>query len=141
MSKFDVLYAASRRGPNECWPWQGTIDKRGYGKCYYGGTATVASRAVWMEERGHIPGDLTVDHLCYNPPCVNPAHLRLLTRSENSRGIRKAQWTHCKHGHEFTEENTLRVNGGRRCRTCQNLCYRRYHAKKAGRSLEWLEET
>lgn len=41
--------------------------------------------------------------------------------------------THCKRGHEFTEENTIRASdGGRRCRACRNMrALRRYHETKA----------
>lgn len=35
--------------------------------------------------------------------------------------------THCKHGHEFTPENTyIRPNGRRQCRTCTNDRTREY---------------
>jgi hypothetical protein len=34
---------------------------------------------------------------------------------------RNAAKTHCKHGHEFTPENTVaRRDGRRRCRACDN---------------------
>lgn len=39
--------------------------------------------------------------------------------------------THCIHGHEYTEENTIRTKQGRVCRTCQNArMLARYHATK-----------
>jgi hypothetical protein len=64
---------------------------------------------------------MTVDHLCFNPPCVNPGHLRLLTLSENSANQRDAYKAHCKRGHELSPENTrIRTggNGRRECKTC-----------------------
>lgn len=38
--------------------------------------------------------------------------------------------THCKHGHEFTPENTCRNGKGRKCRTCQNRIHRARRARK-----------
>jgi hypothetical protein len=39
-----------------------------------------------------------------------------------------ARKTHCKRGHEFTEENTVKRNGTRSCRTCKNLFKRERRA-------------
>lgn len=42
-----------------------------------------------------------------------------------------ARLTHCKHGHEFTEENTVhRKSGGRGCRACSRIAKRRHEAKR-----------
>lgn len=46
---------------------------------------TTAHRASWVAKHGQISDDLTVDHVCRQRRCVNVAHLRLLTRSENGR--------------------------------------------------------
>lgn len=35
-----------------------------------------------------------------------------------SSAIRSAEATHCKHGHEFTVQNTYVRSGFRRCRQC-----------------------
>lgn len=48
-----------------------------------------------------------------------------------SRGAVNANKTHCKHGHEYTEENTYhKKSGGRECRTCQKEYSRRYEQRK-----------
>lgn len=36
-----------------------------------------------MLATGVDPGDLLVDHICHNRPCVNPEHLRLVTAKQN----------------------------------------------------------
>lgn len=41
--------------------------------------------------------------------------------------------THCKHGHEWTPENTITNVRQRLCRTCVNVRKRRWYAKKQGR--------
>lgn len=43
---------------------------------------------------------------------------------------RSSDWTHCKHGHEFTEENTYRYQGNRSCRTCRSRRMRDYHERQ-----------
>lgn len=48
-----------------------------------------------------------------------------------SRGHVNASKTHCKNGHEYTEENTYhKKSGGRECRICQKAANRRYLDRK-----------
>lgn len=74
---------------------------------------------------GPIAPGLEPDHLCRNRACCHPGHVEPVTRKENlARGEQaQSRKTHCKHGHEFTPENTLLWKnwlGGphRVCRTC-----------------------
>lgn len=71
------------RGPDDCWPWIGVTHK-GYGRFYDGISMRGAHRVAWKIAHGD-PGDLHVLHSCDNPPCQNPAHLRLGTHAENMR--------------------------------------------------------
>lgn len=60
------------------------------------------------------------------------------TRSENTsdqvtHGVHNnARKTHCKHGHEFTEENTIRRSSGRQCRECLRASQRAWKEKQRG---------
>lgn len=121
-----------RRGPDECWPWRGHTNREGYGR--FAGSAgkiVQAHRFAYMLVIGPILDGLTLDHLCRNRECVNPAHLEPVTNRENNlrgngwsgRNVRK---THCAQGHRFDVANTyIRPNGSRRCRTCKRQRERR----------------
>lgn len=127
-----------RRGPDECWPWLAAHDIHGYGKIDVDGRSTGAHRFAYQLAVGPVPAGLTLDHLCRNRPCCNPAHLEPVTNRENvlrGEGLTAhlARQTHCHRGHEFTAENTIRrtrPSGGRACRECRriNERARRAHA-------------
>jgi hypothetical protein len=79
-----------QRGPDECWPWRGTIASNSYGLFDIGPRANHrklgAHRVAWMLANDqHVP-DRSRSHMCHrcdNPRCCNPAHLFLGTASEN----------------------------------------------------------
>ena len=73
-------------GPDDCWLWQGSHLPTGYGRFYYGGSRTpdYAHRFSIEHHSGElIPKGMHTDHLCRNPPCVNPNHLEIVTPREN----------------------------------------------------------
>lgn len=107
-----------------CWPWLGRLNSGGYGQ-------NAPHRRAYEIANGAIPEGLTVDHLCFNPACCNPAHMEVVTLAENLRRQRKAAATHCVNGHPFTDSNTYRAPGGwRSCRTCRNQASNAYKARR-----------
>ena len=137
LERIDARY--TKPSENECWVWTGYLMRGGYGRAYAGKVNNkkkmiLTHRAMYELYVGQIPLDLTIDHLCRNPACGNPKHLRILTISENSRDSGNARKTHCPQGHEYTDENTYyskRKNGGlrRHCRACHRESDRRSRAK------------
>jgi len=71
-------------GADECWEWRASRDANGYGLfCLSGGGRVRAHRFSWEMANCEIPEGLIILHRCDNPPCVNPAHLRLGTQADN----------------------------------------------------------
>lgn len=104
-----------------CWEWTGAIHL-GYGRIKINGVNLLAHRISYEYWKGTIPNNLEIDHLCRNRYCVNPLHLEVVTRQENTiRGIspeRNLLKTHCPYGHPYNDENTRKRRGGRECKEC-----------------------
>lgn len=125
-----------------CWEWTGHRNADGYGRTNVrNGDGThrkvLVHRATYEALHGPIPPGLTIDHLCRNRACCNPAHLEAVTHRVNimrGQGVaaRNAAKTHCPHGHEYDEANTSHRGGQRVCRTCNRDRVRRHRAAKAG---------
>lgn len=132
-----------KRGPDECWPWQGEIrPTTGYGRVGLGGRRTGAHRMAYELTFGPIPESLFIDHTCHNADkscpggpgcphrrCVNPGHLEAVPSPVNTArgqtGIHQRSRTHCPHGHALTPDNLVAHSGkGRPVRRCK-LCRKR----------------
>ena len=102
--------------PNGCWEWQGSTcgTRNNYGRFHSHGKKIMAHRFAYMELVGNIPDGYEIDHLCRNTRCVNPSHLEVVTRKENTkRGLlpevmhqKQLSKTHCPRGHPYDEVNT-----------------------------------
>jgi hypothetical protein len=126
-----VMRRVRREG--RCWIWTGRRNAHGYGRVKLDGREPYIHRLVYEWTFGPVPAGQVVMHACDTPSCVNPAHLRAGTQSENAtdmhlkgRAAPVQRRTHCKHGHAYTPENTLwHREGYQRCRECMNAPRRR----------------
>lgn len=117
-----------------CWVWQRNRDWAGYGRLTVKRKGQKAANWMWEQANGRrVPKGLHLDHLCRNPPCVNPDHLEPVTPLENAlRGETNAAKTQCKHGHPFDEANTYYEKSGRRkCRACDARRHREAWKRRA----------
>ena len=107
----------------DCWMWIAAKNDRGYGQFtsrMEPHNTIYAHRVAYELQHGSIPEGLELDHLCRHPACVNPDHLEAVSHVVNCRRGSRPMQTHCKHGHEFTPENTyVKPNGHRFCKECK----------------------
>lgn len=118
--------------PNSgCWLWTGGIRPAdGYGAIWSQDRKRMllAHRVAYELFVGAPPAGLDLDHKCRVRCCVNPDHLRAVSRRENvlagfgSPVQENHRKQYCSRGHEFTSENTKlipwRASVHRRCRIC-----------------------
>ena len=65
-----------------CWLWTAGVH-HGYGWFNVGGKPVGAHRFSWELANGPIPKGKEIDHMCWVTRCVNPAHLRVVTRKQH----------------------------------------------------------
>lgn len=123
-----------------CFNWTAQKCPQGYGKYKRIKGIQLAHRASYKLFKGDIPEGMCVLHKCDNPSCINPDHLFIgdwdvnnKDRAAKGRTVTPTtNLTHCKRGHEFNKENTtIRKNGARLCRICNNnKSMERYYKRK-----------
>jgi hypothetical protein len=102
-----------------CWIWQAGRTGNGYGSFGIAGRSYRAHRIAYEMAYGPIPTAAEIDHRCHSRLCVNPEHLRAVTKKQNQEnragpwrcstsGIRGVSWkkdrnrwvAHITHNHK-----------------------------------------
>jgi hypothetical protein len=81
----DLFWAkVEKRGPTDCWLWQGCKRWDGYGRYNLHRKQMTAHRRSWEIANGReLPEGMHVLHMCDTPACVNPAHLGIGSHKQN----------------------------------------------------------
>lgn len=85
------FWAKVQRGDG-CWHWMAYKQQSGYGHFITSdGRKNMAHRLAYEFTKGAIPEGQQIDHMCHNPACVNPDHLRPVTHKQNTENLLGAQ--------------------------------------------------
>lgn len=134
-----IKYVEPETIGDECWIWVGGKSMKGYGELIRRSNGKYkkmqAHRLSYEAFIDVIPLDMTVDHLCLNKICVNPFHLEIVTREENTRRaweVRNGGTDSCVNGHLWKDNLVYYGNSKhRRCKTCTNKRnMENYHKRK-----------
>ena len=72
-----------------CWIWMGAYEEGHYGQITYNKKHWSAHRLSWTFHRGRIPKGMNVLHHCDIRLCINPSHLFLGTKKDNTQDAKK----------------------------------------------------
>jgi len=128
VSPASIFYRVDASG--DCWLWIGGRTANGYGRVWDGKRSRPAHTLIYEALVGPVGSGLELDHLCKNPPCVNPDHLEPVTHQENVRRSavgsaarnRNSLNDYCRSGrHEWVAANIYTYSTGKQqCRPCQS---------------------
>jgi hypothetical protein len=73
----------NRRQADNCWPWKGRLNNKGYAFVRWNGNNVAAHRVAYELLSGPIAIGMELDHTCRVRSCCNPDHLVPVTHTEN----------------------------------------------------------
>lgn len=80
---------------DSCWIWNKTVIA-GYGAFAFPSRYVRAHRVAYQIYNGDLKDGMVIMHICDNPLCVNPAHLKQVTQKENILDCHRKGRAACK---------------------------------------------
>src|SRR4249920_2891056 len=108
-----------------CWLWNMAVSTGGYGRVPRKMSDRLAHRIAYKALKDFIPADKEIDHICCVRSCVNPDHMRVVTRRfnvlrGNAASAICARRDCCAKGHPYAVDNLyVDKHGTRLCVTCR----------------------
>lgn len=143
MTSFDEIIEKLKQkttiDSNNCWIYNGADYGEGYTQITFNYNQIYVHRlSAHIYHSLDLNSKLQANHKpeCKNRKCWNPDHIYVGTQSENmndrfltrtnqigifGKALMEKNQTHCKHGHEFTPENTRIYKGKRNCKLCNKI--------------------
>lgn len=109
---------------DNCWVWNGSRYRKGYGRVSYHGVRQAAHRVAYQLSVGPIPGGLYICHKCDNKFCVNPDHLFAGTQVDNMQ-----DWTK-KGKNKMINERLFGIGDNHWTRRPEAIKWRKKQSKK-----------
>jgi hypothetical protein len=101
---------------DDCWLWEGPVDREGYGRAQVGPTLAYVHVLVYEEFVGSVPEGKELDHTCRVRHCANWCHVEPVTHQQNC--ARRPLPLTCRHGHDYTQTWYRDYAGKLRCCQC-----------------------
>lgn len=122
-----------------CWNYIGGISSTGYGVFWDNGKNVNAHRAAYLLFVGIIPKGKWVLHKCDNKKCVNPKHLYLGDRAQNTLDAtnRNRMATGIKHGSKTTRRSYFGEQNPY-SKVSDNNCIAIKAAFESGIEMKWI---
>lgn len=110
----DVRFWKHVNKTSTCWLWTGSLDKLGYGRINDGsGSPKLSHRVSLMIHGVEVPNNMCVLHICDNPTCVNPNHLKVGTKHDNNTDMankRRSAYGEKNGRAKLTKQQALEIN-------------------------------
>ncbi len=92
-------------GPDgTCWEWIAANNGVGYGRFVLNGKLVYPHRYIYEQTNGPITINEIVMHICNNPKCINPDHLKSGTQKDNQKYMSSC-------GRQVFQKNPEKIRG------------------------------
>lgn len=71
-------------GETACWPWTAACGQRRQPRAFFGKKGHQARILQWILSNGDVPDGRTVTMVCGMPNCMNPGHMKLRARKDDT---------------------------------------------------------